>query len=161
MPRGRQSLSLVLTWRTKRDLDFALKFATATAVRELAAHPNLPALYRAGIPYKREVCRASNVPGACERFLSPLQLMRERGRLGADCDDLAPWRAAELILGRHGPRDPGARAVAIPSPGIGWHVVVRRSDGTIEDPSKVLGMGKTKKAARRLVAALRRGRRRT
>lgn len=145
MPKRRQSLSLVVPWATKRDLNFALQLATATAVRELAANPRLPALYRAGIPYKREVCRASNVPGACERFLSPLQLLKERGRLGADCDDLAPWRAAELILGRHAPRDRGARAVAIPSPGIGWHVVVKRSDGRIEDPSKVLGMGKGKK----------------
>lgn len=149
MPKRRQSLSLVIPWRTKRDLDFALQFATGNALRELAANRWIPALYKAGIPYKREVCRAAGVPGACERFLSPLQLLKERGRLGADCDDLAPWRAAELILGRHAPRDPKARAVAIPSPGIGWHVIVRRGDGSIEDPSKVLGMGKGKKGRRR------------
>ena len=49
-----------------------------------------------------------------------------------DCDDLAPWLAAERIIGKGGPRDRKARAVAVSSPGIGWHVVVRRGDGRIE-----------------------------
>lgn len=139
--RRRKALSLVVPWEGQDDLDFALGLAVQTAVRELKRYPWIPALYKAGIPYKREVCR-TDVPGACERFLSPLQLLAERGRLGADCDDLAPWRAAERILGRHAPRDPDAMAVSIPSPGIGYHVIVRLGDGRIEDPSKVLGMGR-------------------
>ena len=55
-----------------------------------------------------------------------------------DCDDLAPWRVAEL-------RRQGEKAKIR----VQWkkdsnvklfHIVVRREDGSIEDPSKVLGM---------------------
>ncbi len=131
-------LSVVMPFKGKADIDFALQFATVVAVRELRANPRIPLLYRSGVRWTRDKCRAPTVPGACERFLSPLQVLREG--LEADCDDLGPWLAAERILGKGGPRDTKARAVAIPSPGIGWHVVVRRGDGRIEDPSKVLGM---------------------
>lgn len=137
----RPVLSLVMPFKGRSDLDFALTLATAIALRELKANPWIPKLYKSGVRYQRDVCRAPNVDGACERFLSPLQLLRERV---GDCDDLAPWRAAERILAG----DRKARAVAIRSPGIGWHVVVKRGNGTIEDPSRVLGMGKKKKRKR-------------
>ena len=88
-------LSVVMPFGGKPDIDFALQFATVVAVRELRKHPNLPLLYRSGVRYKRDKCTAPGLPGACERFLSPLQVMRE-GKVG-DCDDLAPWRAAERI----------------------------------------------------------------
>lgn len=57
-----------------------------------------------------------------------------RGR--AACGPLASYRAAEL---QH--RGEDARAVVVPSPsGVDgrWHAVVRRGNGTIEDPSKIL-----------------------
>jgi len=139
MPSGSPVLSIVMPFKGKADIDFALQFATMVAVRELLANPSIPLLYRSGVRYQRDVCKASRVPGACERFLSPLQVLRE-GKVG-DCDDLAPWRAAEMILGRGQPRpDRKARAIAIPSPGVGWHVLVRRGNGTLADPSKRLGM---------------------
>ena len=132
-------LSVVLPFAGKSDIDFALQFAQAVAIRELRKNPRLPLLYASGVRWKRDVCRAAGVPGACERFVSPVQLLRE-GRTG-DCDDLAPWKAAEYNLGKGVPRDPAARAIAIPSPGIGWHVVVKLGDGRIVDPSRALGMG--------------------
>lgn len=56
-----------------------------------------------------------------------------------DCDDLSPARAAELrITGE----DPGARAIAVPSGPRKWHAIVRRSDGSTEDPSVAAGMGR-------------------
>lgn len=95
----------------------------------------LPALYDSGLRFRREVCRAPGVPGACERFLTAAQALAERGA-EFDCDDIAPWRAAELRLaGEH------ARAIPVRSPEVGWHIVVRRGDGSMEDPSRVLGMG--------------------
>jgi hypothetical protein len=54
-----------------------------------------------------------------------------------DCDDLGPWHAASLRVSRV---DPGAQAVVRRSGPKRWHVVVRRSDGTIEDPSREAGM---------------------
>ncbi len=54
-----------------------------------------------------------------------------------DCDDWAPLAAAEeRITGR----DPGARAIVIPSGPSTYHAVVQRSDGTIRDPSIEAGM---------------------
>lgn len=59
------------------------------------------------------------------------------GRGWGDCDDLAPWRAADL---RTSGEDPGARSEVIPSGPKMWHAIVKRSDGTIEDPSQAAGM---------------------
>ncbi len=134
-------LSLVMPFKGRRDIDFALRLATAIAVRELRANPWIPVLYKSGVRWKRDTCRAPQVPGACERFLSPLTVLRER-HVG-DCDDLGPWRAAELILGinNKGVRDRKARAYAVRSD-IGWHIKVRHGDGRKEDPSRRLGMGK-------------------
>jgi len=60
------------------------------------------------------------------------------GRGWGDCDDLAPWHAASL---RATGADPGAQAVARRSGPHRWHAVVKRSDGSIDDPSKAAGMG--------------------
>ena len=91
----------------------------------------IPALYTSGVRYAREVCRARAVPGACERFLTASQAISERV---GDCATLACWRAAELIVA-------GERARAVPiRSDVGWHVLVKRADGAIEDPSRRLGM---------------------
>src|SRR5277367_1648381 len=57
----------------------------------------------------------------------------------ADCDDLAPWWAAEL---RTTQEDPDAKAIVYQSAKDRWHAVVQRGDGTIDDPSRWAGMGK-------------------
>lgn len=54
-----------------------------------------------------------------------------------DCDDLGPWHAASLrVTGE----DPGARAMVRKSGPKRWHVIVKRSDGSIDDPSIEAGM---------------------
>lgn len=73
-----------------------------------------------------------------------------------NCDNLCAWRAAELraagiraepvIKWQHIPREValqlGYPANIIPPGGLSMvHVLVRHPDGTIEDPSKLLGMG--------------------
>lgn len=60
------------------------------------------------------------------------------GRGWGDCDDLAPWHAASL---RASGRDPRARAIVRKSGPERWHALVRRGDGSIEDPSRAAGMG--------------------
>lgn len=99
-------------------------YARAAAV-ELQRRP-LPPLYAAGVRYQRE-------PRGRERW----QLPRETFRRGVgDCEDLSIWRAGELqragvdawpLVYRSGRRT--------------LHVVVAWPDGTIEDPSRILGMG--------------------
>ncbi len=92
-----------------------------------AAGTPVPPLYKSGIVYKEEKNEA----------FCPIPAVQMRG--WGDCDDLAAWRAAEL----NEAGETGARAVVRKSrsgvPGR-WHAVVRRADGTEEDPSLRCGM---------------------
>jgi hypothetical protein len=54
-----------------------------------------------------------------------------------DCDDLAPYWAAEL---RETGADPHARVTMRRTGAHRWHAVVRRSDGSVDDPSAAAGM---------------------
>jgi hypothetical protein len=97
----------------------------------LAANPRTPWLYQSGVRYERE---------RYERWRSIPVCLAE---LAGDCEDLACWRAAEIVL-REG--DSQARPIWTKrySPKRnGWlyHIVVRRGDGRLEDPSRLLGMG--------------------
>lgn len=88
-----------------------------------------PPLYESGVVYRRE--RQHTLPG-----LERVQSAEETYLIGyGDCDDLAPWRAAELQL-----RGVKARAEVVRSPGIGYHVIVVYPSGRVEDPSARLGM---------------------
>jgi hypothetical protein len=104
-----------------------------------------PPLYEAGVQYQREP-RGSEDWQTCERTM--------RRGVG-DCEDLTGWRVAELR--RAGER--GARPFVRPARGIGagvggrrrrrrgrrkWHVLVERADGSFEDPSLILGMGRNR-----------------
>lgn len=92
---------------------------------------HVPPLYESGVRYQLEP-----EDGRPEEFALVPKIL-ERG--WGDCDDLAPWRVAELqeagesakirISWRR--RRDGGRL---------YHVVVRRGDGRVEDPSRLLGM---------------------
>ncbi len=87
-----------------------------------------PALYEAGIRYQEEPQQ-----GNLQRWPNAAQVL-VRGH--ADCKGLAAWRAAELRM-----EGEPAIAYAYESGPERYHAVVRRGDGTTEDPSRVLGMG--------------------
>lgn len=97
----------------------------------LRTHPATPLLYRSGIVYAREAA----LDRQAEIVRDIPSLLRDGW---GDCDDLACWRAAELVV-RHGRRAqpvmiPGGRAAR-------WHVVVRDLEtGRMHDPSAKLGM---------------------
>jgi hypothetical protein len=92
---------------------------------------NVPPLYSSGVRYREE----DPTQGYEEFALIPIMIERGWG----DCDDLAPWRCAEL-------REAGEKACIR----IQWrrqasgsklfHILVRRENGVIEDPSLILGM---------------------
>lgn len=115
----------------------------------------LPYLYASGVRYERE-------PVGVEDWY-PADVVAERGR--GDCEDLACWRAAELIvygLQALGPQEADARrhlethhlrgadgvlhsaqAVLRAVGGMQYHVIVRFNLGPIsmeDDPSVRLGM---------------------
>lgn len=96
----------------------------------LEAHPETPDLYASGIRYEEEP------PGQEDWQDVPTCL---RMRVG-DCEDLACWRAAELRV-RYGEQAyPIFNFTRRPNGGYLYHIQVRRADGRIEDPSRLLGM---------------------
>ena len=93
----------------------------------LKAHPDAPRIYSGAVRY------AVEPPHVRETFATaPAALVQGWG----DCDDLAPWRSAELVARDGVAARPLVREVR---PGL-WHVVVRHPDGRLEDPSRLLGM---------------------
>lgn len=108
----------------------------------LSLHRGVPPLYASGVRYRNEPTgQTFNGQPAEEFALIPVVLARKWG----DCDDLGPWRVSELI--HAGERAKirvqwRARRNADGTQGRKYfHIVVRRADGTIEDPSAKLGMG--------------------
>ena len=96
---------------------------------EILPHLSLPSIYQSGVVYREE-------PMGIERWKDAMRVLHDGY---GDCEDLACWRAAELTLS-------GIRAVPVfKSRMIAgnirlYHILVKRADGIIEDPSYVLGM---------------------
>jgi hypothetical protein len=104
----------------------------------------VPPLYTTGVRYIEEDGR--------EEWLDLYGVLKQGG---ADCEDLAAWRVGELraagvkadpVLKWRWVTREQALAAGLPikrdADGL-WlvHCLVRFPDGTIEDPSKILGMG--------------------
>lgn len=143
LSHGREGTSNWL--RKSRVFGTAIKALLDAQVRNnllyLSLHRGVPTLYASGVRYKNEPTgQLFNGLPAEEFALIPVVLARKWG----DCDDLAPYRVAELIHGgerakirvqwraRRNPDGTQGRKY--------FHIVVRRGDGTIEDPSALLGM---------------------
>jgi hypothetical protein len=106
----------------------ALKAATQGLValnREILRANQMPPIYKSGVQYRAESLGAERWRRADEVW-----------RLGVgDCEDLAAWRVAELQL-----RGELAQPDIVRTGFKRYHARVRRGDGTIEDPSALLGM---------------------
>jgi hypothetical protein len=114
--------------RDAEDVLGALRAHVAASVRDIARAARegrpIPPIYASGVRYDR---RDPN-----ERWQLPSETL---GRRRGDCEDLAAWRAAELLLRGErasvGVRRTGPRVL---------HAIVVRANGSVEDPSKRLGM---------------------
>jgi hypothetical protein len=91
----------------------------------LKQSPDFPPIYESGVIYRKE---AQDVWRHADDVLCSGW---------GDCDDLAPWRAAEL---RVSGEDPDAYVYVYQSGPHRYHAVVARGNGRIEDPSLILGM---------------------
>lgn len=115
---------------TAKTLGAALEAATV-ANQGLASRGALPDLFEAikrGVKWRPERFTDG------EHFdLAPLVASRGWG----DCDDLAPWLAAQLRTLGH-----DCQAIAYKSGPTTWHAVVQMADGKILDPSQWAGMKK-------------------
>lgn len=99
--------------------------------------PSLPPLYKSGVRYRYD----RNEP--TDRYWHAANEVF--GRMVGNCKDLSCWRAAELRAAGERGADIAVKKV-FAGRRVGddvitlWHVVVRRADGSIEDPSRILGM---------------------
>lgn len=110
---------------TRATFEAALLGLVAVNVALMRTRSQLPPLYASGVRYQRE--RGTERWQTCEQVFS--------ARVG-DCEDLAAWRVAEL----HQAGEVDAAPIVTRTGRKLWHVRVRRADGTIEDPSRILGM---------------------
>lgn len=90
---------------------------------------NFPRLYKSGVRYRRE-------PPGRECWLTVPEVLTKRF---GDCEDLASWLCAERKV-RDGLR---CRVVVKRTGRKKFHALVQYADGSYEDPSRVLGMGRT------------------
>jgi hypothetical protein len=95
----------------------------------LRENDRTPWLYESGVHYQEEP------EGRDEWQDIPETIARGEG----DCEDLACWRLAELRVRSREDAMPFVKHTVYGDRTI-YHVAVRRSDGRIEDPSRVLGM---------------------
>lgn len=115
---------------TRAMLGIGLRALVAQNLAWLIVHPNTPKLYDSGVVYEREP------PGQEEWQTIPSVIDQGSG----DCEDLAAWRVAELQRAGEPARIITKSARQL-SGKLLIHVLVRRGDGTLEDPSMLLGMG--------------------
>ncbi len=109
-------------------LEHLLEALTAVNVAWLRER-EAPWLYESGVRYEEEP------PGRDEWQDIPETIKRREG----DCEDLACWRLAELRVRSLEDARPFVKCSVYGRRTV-YHVAVRRSDGRIEDPSRVLGM---------------------
>jgi hypothetical protein len=129
---------------TNESLRIALKCLLDRDIAYLKRHPKTPLVYDSGVVYQEEP------PGAEDWADVPTCLKL----LFADCEDLACWRAAELIV-RFGIKAWPDFTCDLRSDGTRlYHIIVRLPDGvplpaalgggvtkdSTEDPSRMLGM---------------------
>ena len=122
------------------ELDDQDRKAALDAALESVTRTNTGLIRSGKVPPAAKMIKAGRVrwqpePPGDEHFDLPGTVI---GRGHGDCDDLAPWHAASL---RASGIDPKARAIVKKSGPRRWHAIVRRGDGSIEDPSRHAGMG--------------------
>ena len=132
-----EGLTQIDEWQIRRSLRRAEKGESETV---------LPPLYASGVVYREEAPGREDWP----------DIPKVLGLGWGDCEDLAAWRAAELRVAgvecepvikwqwidRETMIAQGYPAAKLPGRGV-WlvHCCVRFPDGSVEDPSKILGMG--------------------
>lgn len=129
--------------RPSRMLGLAIKpilEALVTADQLYIRTHHVPPIYQSGIRYMEEPVNVAKVSGETYRIeeFAAIPAVIERG--WGDCDDVSPWRVAELR--EHG--EPAKIRIQWKKNAESgqklYHIVVRRADGRIEDPSLLLGM---------------------
>ena len=113
----------------ERVLEQLLEALIAANIEYLRACPSTPSLYESGVVYEEE-------PGERDNW----QDIPETLGLGkGDCEDLGCWRIAELRV-RTGEHATPSVKIRVAGNRTICHIAVRGADGSVEDPSRLLGM---------------------
>lgn len=122
-------------------LGYLLDCLTNIDCEQLSTYPKIPLIYNSGVRYFHD--------GNDDPWMDVLSILSahraalaDNSRAIVDCEDLACWRAAELRV-RFGVdanptwirrmRSDGKQLI---------HIFVRLPNGSFEDPSRIMGMGK-------------------
>lgn len=121
---------------SEKVLDMILELLVQVDLLYLKLNPKTPKMYESGVRYYHE--------GIRDEWFSTCEALHEQL---ADCKGLSAWRVAELRLSGEDPEAKCCKKFAVINDStIGklvlYHVMVQRGDGTIEDPSRKLGMNK-------------------
>lgn len=121
------------------DINDDEKEAVMNAALEAVTLANIPHIEAGKVPPATMAIRGGarwrpEPPGDEHFDLARTVVRRKHG----DCDDWAPYWAATL---RASGVDPEATAFVRKSGPTRWHAVVQRSNGKIDDPSRMAGMG--------------------
>lgn len=115
-------------------LRLLLEALTAANVVYLQFHKNTPGIYQSGVRYSEELAESRTGPIPEDWKSIPYVIHDGEG----DCEDLACWRTAELLMaGEHAQPTFTHRLVGNK---LLYHILVKRGNGSIEDPSARLGM---------------------
>ena len=116
-----------------RALHHLLEALVRIDIDYLRANPNTPEIYRSGIRYHQDIL----TNGDDDDWQDIPTILR----FGyGDCEDLACWRTAELIVRHNQAAEPLIIWKEDKDGSQLYHILVLRPDGQIEDPSKTLGM---------------------
>lgn len=118
------------TLRDDKALGYYLDLLFKLDIDYLRDFPNTPRIYQSGVVYRTED------PGIPETWCTIPVVMRKGW---GDCEDLACWLAAELVVFDHKKAWPGFSTKKFPGL-ILHHIKVRTSTGQVFDPSQVMGM---------------------
>lgn len=144
-----QSSSAAERAASERVLAALLAALLVADVEYLRLNPRTPRIYTPGLMrYERELLPneiAAKFPQCATPCKAPVHPEHWKGIAAClrdregDCEDLACWRASELIV-----RDRIAARPDFSFKKVGtlmvYHIFVRLPDGTIDDPSRRLGM---------------------
>lgn len=115
---------------SRKALDAMLLALFRIDVDYLRANPGTPGIYQSGLDYREEPMGQEewqDIPTALKMGI-------------ADCEDLASWRAAEILVREGRDAKPFFSESKRPNGGVLFHIRTVDAQGRVEDPSYHLGM---------------------
>lgn len=133
------TLSNMTTFRCTPNHRVFLKSGNELRARDVKVGDSLPGLLKES--HRVEAVREEEAePVGCVKTETGRVYLPDQDLGAANCEDLAAWRCAELQVRAGENAWPTFIWKIRPNGGYLYHIQVKREDGSIEDPSRALGM---------------------